>query len=323
MCIRRRDELVRLSVALCPFNGERFLAEQLRSLAEQRRPPDELVICDDASTDGTRLILERFEARFPVRVHFNPVNLGVAGNFTQAIGLCTGDAIFTCDQDDVWHPNKLAATEARLTPDFGFAFSDAVRIDEAGNELRHSLWGVLAVSPRELNQLEFGEGLKTLCRRNIVTGATMAFHAKWRELVLPVPAGWIHDAWIALLISAVAPAAALREPLIKYRQHASQLIGEERLGLFEQSRRAREMDAATFQNALARFTEARDRLAAWPGVPAESLRWIEAKVRHCEVRSRMRESKWRLPAILGEWTSGRYSRFSRGGKAALQDWFLP
>ena len=320
--------MTRLSVALCTFNGERFLGEQLRSLAAQSRPPDELIVCDDASTDSTPDLLEHFSrvCPFPIRIQRNTANLGIAGNFTQAIGLCTGDVIFTCDQDDVWRADKLAAIECELIrrPEAGLVFSDALRIDEYGTPLADSLWQALAIHSRELARLEFGDGLKTLCRRNIVTGATLAFRAVWRDLVLPVPAGWVHDAWIALLISAVAPIDALREPLIGYRQHASQQIGEQRLSLFEQYRRARDMDEETFRGTAARFAVARDRLAGWPKISRENLKIVEDKVRHTEARASMREpGTWRLPRVVREFWSGRYTRYSRGWKAAAQDLFLP
>lgn len=74
---------MRLSVALCTYNGERFLREQLDSIATQTRPPVELVVSDDRSTDGTRQLVESFAtaAPFPVRLRFNDVNVGSTRNF--------------------------------------------------------------------------------------------------------------------------------------------------------------------------------------------------------------------------------------------------
>ena len=63
---------------MCTYNGERFLADQLESIAAQSRPPGELVVCDDRSTDSTVDLIRQFaqSAPFPVRIHVNPVNLG-------------------------------------------------------------------------------------------------------------------------------------------------------------------------------------------------------------------------------------------------------
>src|SRR6186997_149500 len=107
---------MRVSIAMCTCNGERFLAEQLDSILAQSRPPDEIVICDDASTDGTWALLTTFapKAPCPVTLRRNDTRLGVIGNFSQAMTLATGDAIALADQDDVWHPMKLEKLEGAL-----------------------------------------------------------------------------------------------------------------------------------------------------------------------------------------------------------------
>src|SRR5215207_2518174 len=101
--------MVRISIALCTYNGEQYLQQQLDSFVAQSRPPDELVVCDDRSTDRTVPIVEDFAKRAPFRVELviNETNLGSTRNFEKAIGLCTGDIIFLADQDDVWLPEKL------------------------------------------------------------------------------------------------------------------------------------------------------------------------------------------------------------------------
>ncbi len=92
----------RTSVAMCTFNGGRFLAEQLESIASQTRLPYELVACDDHSTDDTIAILKAFQANapFPVQIVQNAMRMGSTRNFDQAIGMCSGDFIALCDQDD-------------------------------------------------------------------------------------------------------------------------------------------------------------------------------------------------------------------------------
>src|SRR5437588_7313199 len=99
----------RISIAMCTYNGARFLREQLDSFAAQSRLPDEVVICDDGSTDGTADIVRTFAsgAPFPVHFHVNEPRLGITRNFERAAGLCTGSIIFFSDQDDVWLPDKL------------------------------------------------------------------------------------------------------------------------------------------------------------------------------------------------------------------------
>lgn len=320
--------LPRVSVALATFNGGRFLPTQLASIGAQHHPPDELVVCDDASHDNTVAVVRAFSetAPFPVRVEVNPATRGTAANFTRAIGLATGDLILTADQDDVWRPDKIARVVRAMAehPAAGLVFSDAVLVDDALRPTGHTLWRALGVTAAERRQLAAGEGVRVLARRNVVTGATMAFRAAYRDLVLPVPDGWVPDAWIALLVAAVAPVVSVEEPLVEYRQHAGQQIGARPRGLGALYRSARAMTAATFRDVEARFTEALDRLSRWPGVRPEVLRTLEEKVRHAEARARMRDpGAWRLPAVLRECRRGNYRRFSRGWAAAAQDLFLP
>src|SRR5512139_3417667 len=84
------DRYMKTSVALCTYNGERYLLEQLESIAGQTVPVDEIVICDDHSTDRTPDIIRNFAATstLPVRAYFNEKNLGSDKNFEKAIELC-------------------------------------------------------------------------------------------------------------------------------------------------------------------------------------------------------------------------------------------
>jgi glycosyltransferase involved in cell wall biosynthesis len=316
-----------LSVALCTYNGARFLPEQLASLTAQTRLPDEVVVCDDASTDGTIDVVRAFAAAapFPVRVETGTETLGSTPNFARAIAPCTGDFIALADQDDVWHPDKLATLEAVLLarPDAGLAFGNARLIDEHGRPIGTSLWDAIRFTTAERRRFAAGGAFRRQLRRLCVTGATALFRSRFRDLVLPIPAGWVHDAWIALIVSAVAECVPVGEPLIDYRQHAGQQIGGAKRNLLTDYRVARAMTGETFRAIAANFAAAHDRLKAFPGVPAERLRELAGKVRHAEARARMREpGTWRLPRVAGEWVRGSYARYSRGWKAAAQDLFL-
>ena len=104
---------MRISVAMCTYNGANFLPAQLASISDQTRPPDEIIVCDDASNDETRALLERFArtSAIPVSLYFSDQNVGSVKNFERAIGLCTGDVIALSDQDDVWRADKLQLIE--------------------------------------------------------------------------------------------------------------------------------------------------------------------------------------------------------------------
>jgi len=223
---------VKLSIAMCTYNGAAYLSEQLESVAAQTRRPDELVVCDDHSTDGlTREIVKEFASRvqFPVRLFVNQKNLGGKKNYQLAIERCQGDIIFFCGQDDVWKPNKLSRIEAVFSaaPEVGLVFTDAEVVSEDLHTLVDSLVDNSAFGTESQALVNEGKALQVLLEGNVVTGATMAFRSRFRSLVVPIPDDTIlqEDAWIALIIAAVAAIVFLKEPLIKYRQHAGQQIG--------------------------------------------------------------------------------------------------
>src|SRR4030095_10826576 len=122
------------SVAMCTYNGARYVGEQLDSIASQTRPPDELVVCDDRSSDETVQIVEQFaaSAKFPVSLEVNSQNLGSTKNFEKAIEICEGDLIALADQDDVWVPSKLEIIEREFdaVPASGLVFTDAEVVDK-------------------------------------------------------------------------------------------------------------------------------------------------------------------------------------------------
>jgi glycosyltransferase involved in cell wall biosynthesis len=320
---------MRISVAMCTYNGARHVREQLDSIARQHRLPDELVVFDDASTDQTVRIVSEFarEAPFPVRLEVNPVNVGSTANFGRAIAACTGDAIALCDQDDVWLEQKLERQEQALLdyPEAGLIFSDAALADEnlgpvhSNGEDCAALSEVLRIDGRVLRQLESGQTLDVLLQRNIVTGATTIFRSSLRELVLPVPLSWVHDGWIALIAACVGKIVMLPEPLLLYRQHPGQQIGGRKMSLPEQWRIARTMDLHYFQRELEKFRAAWERLSEAP----EEIRWtLEGKVLHQAARVAMRNGMWRLPLVLRELRKRNYARYSIGWKAVAQDLFL-
>jgi glycosyltransferase involved in cell wall biosynthesis len=179
-----------LSIALASYNGERYVNEQLESIARQTRLPDELIVSDDASTDATPDIVLDFARRapFPVRFLQNRERLGSTRNFEAAIRACNGDIIFLCDQDDVWYPNKISLVEEHFIndPSAGAVFTDANVVDENLRQFGHRLWKTFRFSSREQVRVATGDALGVLLKHPVVTGATMAFRSKYRALVLPI-----------------------------------------------------------------------------------------------------------------------------------------
>lgn len=201
-----------VSVALATYNGRRYLPEQLASLAAQTRRPDELVVCDDLSTDGTVELLEQFArtAPFPVRIHRNASNLGVLRNFEKALSLCEGDIIFLSDQDDVWLPEKIDEIvrlfEAR--PDALAIVNDKLIADENLVPTGATMLG---------NIRGFGSP-----DGNFVAGCCSAFRREWLGIALPIPDGAIaHDTWLIGLAHRLGLVSISEKALQYYRRHGS------------------------------------------------------------------------------------------------------
>jgi glycosyltransferase involved in cell wall biosynthesis len=265
-----------LSVAMATYNGAAYVEAQLDSLAAQTCRPDELVVCDDGSTDATVALLGAFARRapFPVRIHLNATRLGPTANFEQAIRQCRGDVIALCDQDDIWHPDKLSRLAAPFAiPRIGAVFSDAELIDAAGALAGRRLWAAVGFTPTKQRRAEHGRVFDVLLAHNVVTGATMAFRAAYRQQVLPIPPIWVHDAWIALVVAALADLSLIAEPLMRYRVHVHQAVGVGAPGLlaaFTGLWHNPQKYSATITNACVAVAEqlsvARDHLATLPGV---------------------------------------------------------
>jgi hypothetical protein len=218
----------RISIALCTYNGERWLPQQLASIQQQTRLPDELVVCDDRSTDQTLAMLGEFAAAvpFPVEIIRNTETLGSTKNFEKAIRLCGGDLIALSDQDDLWYPNRLERSEHEFIahPQAGLVFSDADVIDEQNRPLGATLWQQLGFAGKRKHDLMAGQFV-LLAKHRFVTGATMMFRATLRERFLPIGVGWVHDEWITLVVAAFSELRPIDLPLIRYRIHGAQQVG--------------------------------------------------------------------------------------------------
>jgi glycosyltransferase involved in cell wall biosynthesis len=221
-----------VSVALATFNGERFLAEQLDSMARQRVPPHELVVSDDGSTDGTIAIAEAFARRspFPVDLEVNDQQLGFADNFLKAAARCCGDAVAFCDQDDVWLPDRIGrAAQALAMPGVALAVHanyvtrgglrptgatfPAIKRDHVAPPCSTDPWlhipGMAMTFSRQLAQVPSQRRPPS----HDLAGAAIR-----------------HDEWVYLLARVTGSIAFVAEPLGLYRQHGANVTGAPQRG---------------------------------------------------------------------------------------------
>ena len=321
---------MKISVAMCTYDGAEFLPAQLESIIAQSRLPDEIVVCDDGSTDETQTLLKQFAATSPVAVslHVNEKNLGSVKNFEKAIKLCTGDVIAISDQDDVWRSNKLQLIENAFhkAPKAGMVFSDAEIVDENLNSLDRRMWDDVGFDAHKRKLVRSGHALEVLVTGWTVTGATMAFRSEFVKLALPIPdeIAMIHDGWIALTVAAVAEVVMIEEPLIKYRQHGRQQIGAPdrkqpgtEPNLLETFRRRN--TTADLHKILATLEQ---RLVAQSASydTRSALSFVGDYSFHLNVRANLPQNRLnRLPTILRELLTRRYHEYANGFKSAAKD----
>ena len=304
-----------ISVALATCNGTRYLPALLESISVQRLPPSEIVAYDDASEDGTVALLKSFaaDAPFPVRIHRNPTRLGVVENFSRAIAACSGDCFALADQDDVWHVDKLAhLSNALAKPSALAAFSDANVVAWNLDRLGYTMWQRVHFSQHEQRRMAQGNGFEVLLKHHVVTGATLAGKTSLRDAALPIPPGWPHDAWLALVAAAQEGLIAIGEPLIDYRQHADNIVGGKRRTIWREAAVALALDRAAFYRAeIGCWRALEERLSSLPGATA-ALPSLSEKITHLETRASLPAARWRrLPGVWRELTAGRYIRYAR------------
>ncbi len=226
-----QDTNIRISIALCTYNGESFIKEQLASIAKQTLIPDEIVICDDCSNDNTVTTIRDFEKNninLCINLFRNEERLGVIKNFEKAVGLCSGEYIALCDQDDIWLPDKLCdAFNAikNVEEKYGhhmpvLVHSDLCVVDQKGNTICSSFMAM----QRNFHVDE--EPLKVLLIQNFVTGCTVLMNRNLINKSLPIPeCALMHDWWFALVAAATGKIILSPQINILYRQHSSNAVG--------------------------------------------------------------------------------------------------
>lgn len=222
-----------ISVALCTYNGKRYIREQVESILNQTIPVDEIVVCDDGSTDNTLQIIENLnkDTQTDIRIYRNEKNLGPALNFQKAINLCLGDIVFLSDQDDIWHKNKVNAMVDwfKDNPTQRVVFSDADLIDEANSLITEkSLWECVGFTKKAQKAFVAGLGVELLCYENRATGATMAVRrdfATTSHFTSLCNSTILHDGAIAMLAAEDNVLGFIPEKLTQYRCHTNQSVG--------------------------------------------------------------------------------------------------
>lgn len=209
-----REASPHLSVCVATFNGERFVAEQLRSILEQLGPEDEVVISDDGSSDRTLEIVRSFgDSR--VRILVGNSFRSAVRNFENALRHASGDVLVLSDQDDVWLPGRLAKIRERFAgshPPVHLVVLDATVIDESGATLHPSLFRKIGAGP----------GILKNVYDNTYVGCCLAFSRGLLDVALPFPPGIpMHDMWLGLLAEIFGSVEFVPGTWLAYRRHGA------------------------------------------------------------------------------------------------------
>ena len=324
------------------YQAGEFLGPQLESIASQSLLPDELVVFDDASTDGTWQVLSEFAARAPFRcqVTRQENNVGLHRNVQRALTACTAAVIVLADQDDLWEPDKVASlAEAFGDPEVMLWFSDAELIDPAGRPLGRRSWDAVNLPVAEALTLDSDAGLRRLLHGMTVTGATMAVRRDILGVALPLPTElqgenhlFLHDGWLAVLAAVHGRVVADPRALTRYRQHPSQITAmsmtreshgpkepDDRDLFLRGTREDRRRDLLT-ESARVRLVTQRLRNST-PGIAPvpQKAAYLHDLQHFLDVRTLPRNSKERRLRVVQELISGAYARHARGVRTALGD----
>lgn len=322
------------TVVLCTYNGAAFLQEQLESILSQTRRPDAMVVGDDGSSDSTLNILTEFKNRapFPVTIHHGESRpLGPAANFGRTLELASGDWFALCDQDDIWHKNKLERLEGTLRADLEtvLVFSDASLVGADKSPLGTTLWQRVGLGRTELTRFEKDEAILLLLKRYRVMGAAMAFVAELKNLVLPVPPGWPHDAWIATVAASTGRVVALNEALLDYRQHGNNAVGGLSPSWWKLLKSGVSSDREVYlANEIVRYRLLLQHLANLGKHKGERLSFsrelAQEKLAHLERRAALPSRPFaRWPRIFRAWKAGEYRRWTTDWRGLALDLFMP
>lgn len=196
------------SVCVATYNGERYIEQQLRSILEQIRPDDEVIVSDDGSTDATLDIIRSLnDSRISIFTH-NGHNY--KDNFENALRHAKGEIIFLADQDDVWLPGKYDGCIEALK-----------RVDLVCTDCSLTDKELHILVPSYFAQQHSGAGILKNILLDTYCGACMAFRRKLLDDALPFPPTneLGHDLWLGIVAEMTGKVLFIDTPYMLYRRH--------------------------------------------------------------------------------------------------------
>jgi glycosyltransferase involved in cell wall biosynthesis len=202
-----------VSVVLCTFNGALFIEEQLRSILAQTYPLHQIVVVDDASTDGTPALVQKLATKYPHIAFFqNKTNLGYNRNFEKALSMASGDVIAIADQDDVWHPQKMEVMLAEWRQECPLIYCNSALF--TGTD--HS-----SATPDNMMRRFDGTDPRRLALYNTVSGHAVLLKRSLLQLALPFHPQVYYDWWLAFVAACNGGVQYCPQVLVYQRWHGA------------------------------------------------------------------------------------------------------
>ena len=319
-----------ISVALATYNGSSYIEQQIESILHQTKSVDEIVICDDCSTDDTISILQSYQQKYPnlFKIMQNEKQLGCAKNFEKAISNANGDIIFIADQDDVWNEDKVEKMMDLLSSSNAKGcFSDSSIVDAKLLSLGTSHLQIRGFSKGSFDssKIKLRKYLLPLFLKRVPPAAhDMAITADAKSIILPFPnLPNCHDTWIGLCLVALDGWAFTNEELTLFRQHNNNASNSGKQGgIIAKIKQAKASiknntfawNAQLYKELITRLEDKCDK---------DVLELLHDRMEHSLARSNMQcNIIKRLPLIVKEILNRRYFRYGRGWLNIVQDMFF-
>lgn len=220
--------MAQIHIVLATYNGEKYIREQLESILANKYKDISIEICDDGSTDGTLEIAKEYVEKYShISLHENPKNLGYVMNFMEGIRRSKSPYIMLCDQDDIWHEDKIEKTYERmrsLEKENGsnvplMVFTDAMNFDSESGE---DLGSFHKSSHLDIKKIDTAH----LFMENKCIGCTIMVNAAILDYLTVLPKEIrVHDWWLALICCNFGKISYIAETTLQYRQHSGNMIG--------------------------------------------------------------------------------------------------
>jgi glycosyltransferase involved in cell wall biosynthesis len=217
--MKQTNQLV--SIAMATYNGEKYLTEQLDCLLQQTYAYIEIIVVDDGSKDNTVAILHQYQQNFNrIKVYINETNIGVTKTFEKAIENSMGTYIALCDQDDIWELDKIAIMVNEIDTEDA-VYCNSLLVDSNNISIGKDFKQVM-------NLRSYYSGAPFLLA-NCIPGHTILMKKDFVLKCLPFPTHIYFDRWISFCAASNNGVRYIDKPLVRYRQHATNVVGIRKL----------------------------------------------------------------------------------------------